>query len=270
MKKVPLSKLPEPRALARGLYADGEEFVALLESGMGYAERSRYTLVAWGVAEEYVSWGPDVYKMAYTAYKKIRQFNSPFGGDVVIGAVSYDASAYIEPLLLRYGKVDKTLPAAFFIKPEGWVLYDKLLGRAYIYGELPALKSGGVDPPRVRGPVAGTDDSSFKRWVAEAKRRIEEGEIFQVVLSRHVDFAVDGDLFSLYTSMASINPSPYMYFIKWRGLYLLGTSPELLVKVQGDRAETHPIAGTRPRGATEEEDLALEEEMLADEKERAE
>lgn len=270
MRKVPLSKLPEPRALARGLYADGEEFVALLESGMGYAERSRYTLVAWGVAEEYVSWGPDVYKMAYTAYKKIRQFNSPFGGDVVIGAVSYDASAYIEPLLLRYGKVDKTLPAAFFIKPEGWVLYDKLLGRAYIYGELPALKSGGVDSPRVRGPVAGTDDSSFKRWVAEAKRRIEEGEIFQVVLSRHVDFAVDGDLFSLYTSMASINPSPYMYFIKWRGLYLLGTSPELLVKVQGDRAETHPIAGTRPRGATEEEDLALEEDMLQDEKELAE
>jgi anthranilate synthase component 1 len=61
-----------------------------------------------------------------------------------------------------------------------------------------------------------------------------------------------------------------MFFVRWRGLHLLGTSPELLVKVQGDRAETHPIAGTRPRGATEEEDLALEEDMLRDEKELAE
>ncbi len=270
MRKVPLSKLPPPRELAGGLYAGGEEFVALLESGTGYAERSRFSLVAWGVSREYVSWGADVYDAAYQAYRELGRFASPFGGDVVIGAVSYDASAYVEPLLLRYGKVDRSLPAAFFVKPAGWVLYDKLLGRAYVHGELPRLGRRGEEPPAVRGPVAGTDEASFKRWVGEARRRIEEGEIFQVVLSRYLDYAVAGDVFALYTSLASANPSPYMYFVRWRGLHLLGTSPELLVKVQGDRAETHPIAGTRPRGATEEEDLALEEDMLRDEKELAE
>ena len=270
MRKVPLSKLPDPRSLAKSLYARGEDFVALLESGVGYAERSRFTLVAWGVEEEYVSWGADVYQVVDGAYRRLSRGSTPFGGEVAIGALSYDAAAYMEPVLLRYGKVDKSLPTAFFVKPRGWALYDKMLGRAYVYGELPNGGGAPLEPPAVRGPIAETDASSFKRWVAEAKRRIEEGEIFQVVLSRHVDFAVSGDAFALYASLAAVNPSPYMFFVKWRDLHLLGTSPELLVKVQGDRAETHPIAGTRPRGATEEEDLALEEEMLTDEKERAE
>lgn len=270
ISKIPLSKLPQPRELAHWLYQSGEEFVALLESGQGYAERSRYTLVAWGVEEEYVSYGADLYKVLDAAYRGLRRYNSPFGGDLAIGVVAYDAAAYVEPVLLRYGKVSKEVPAAFFVRPGGYVLYDKLLGRAYVVGEVPRAGSVNGDRPRVRGPIAETDASSFKKWVAEARRRLEEGEAFQVVLSRHVDYAADGDLFALYSSMAELNPSPYMYFLKWGELAVLGTSPELLVKVQGDRAETHPIAGTRPRGATEEEDLALEEEMLRDEKELAE
>ncbi|MFN7105086.1 MAG: chorismate-binding protein [Pyrobaculum sp.] len=262
--KIPLSKLPQPRELAHMLYTAGEDFVALLESGQGYIERSRYTLVAWGVEREYISYGVDLYKTLDTAYREALQ-----SSHMAIGVVSYDAVAYIEPVLLRYGKIDREVPLAFFVKPRGYLLYDKLLGRAYLHGELPRLSPKGGEV-YIQGPVGETDHTSFLKWVVEARRRIQEGEIFQVVLSRYEEFRVAGDLFRLYINMADLNPSPYMYFLKWRDIYLLGTSPELLVKVVGDRAETHPIAGTRPRGISEEEDIALEEELLKDEKELAE
>jgi anthranilate synthase, component I (EC 4.1.3.27) len=122
----------------------------------------------------------------------------------------------------------------------------------------------------VTGPVAGTDPVEFIKWVDEARRRIAEGEVLQVVLSRWVEYKARGDLFRLYAALADTNPSPYMYFVKYGDLHLIGTSPELLIKVSNGRVETHPIAGTRPRGSTEDEDLALEEEMLRDEKELAE
>lgn len=268
MRKVPLSRLPPPRELAHGLYLAGEEFVALLESGQGFGDRARYTVVAWGVAEEHVSYGPDLYEVLSAAHRSLPAGGGPFGGGLAIGAVAYDAVAYMEPLLLRYGKVDRGSPAAFLVRPAGFLVYDRLLGRAYLEGDLPRLGGHG-ERPAVR-PLGGTDPASFMRWVAEARERLAAGEAFQVVLSRRLEYAVKGDLFALYASMAEANPSPYMYFLSYRGLALLGTSPELLVRVQGDRAETHPIAGTRPRGSTEEEDLALEEDMLRDEKERAE
>ncbi|MBP1449138.1 MAG: chorismate-binding protein, partial [Thermoproteus sp.] len=112
--------------------------------------------------------------------------------------------------------------------------------------------------------VYGAGDESVKC------ERIRDGEIFQVVLSRREVYDVGGNLFPLYERLADLNPSPYMYFLSSGDLALIGTSPELLVKVDGDIVETHPIAGTRPRGATDDEDLALEDEMLKDEKELAE
>ena len=269
MRKIPLSKLPTPRELAASLYGSGE-FVVLLESGMGYAERSRYTLVAWGVEEEYVSYGVDLQRVLERAYGALSKYPSPLGGDVVVGFLTYDAAAYIEPVLLKYGKVERGAPAAVFIKPRGYLLYDKLLGRAYLAGEEPpaVFKSrGGVEVRRFAG---GTDHLAFMKWVAEARSRIRDGEAFQIVLSRYEDYIVEGDLFTLYERLAEVSPTPYMYFMYWRDVAIFGASPELLVKTVGDRVETHPIAGTRPRGATEEEDLALEEDMLRDEKELAE
>ncbi|MEM1807724.1 MAG: anthranilate synthase component I, partial [Pyrobaculum sp.] len=90
MRKIPLSKLPTPRELAASLYGSGE-FVVLLESGMGYAERSRYTLVAWGVEEEYVSYGVDLQRVLERAYGALSKYPSPLGGDVVVGFLTYDA-----------------------------------------------------------------------------------------------------------------------------------------------------------------------------------
>jgi anthranilate synthase component 1 len=268
--KIPLSKLPTPRELAHRLYLAGEEFVALLESGQGFAERARYTLVAWGVERAYVASGPDLQQVLYEAQRGLRRDGGPFGGDVAIGALTYEAAYYLEPHLLRYGKIDRGVPAAFLVVPAGYLVYDKLLGRGYLRGELPKLPDAGGGGVQVKGPVAATEPSQFMQWVAEAKRRIEEGEILQVVLSRWVEYETRGDLFRLYNALAESNPSPYMYFLKYGDIHMVGTSPELLVKVSNGRVETHPIAGTRPRGGTEEEDLALEEDMLSDEKELAE
>ncbi|MFD0586910.1 anthranilate synthase component I [Paenibacillus sp. GCM10027627] len=106
--------------------------------------------------------------------------------------------------------------------------------------------------------------------VEQAKEYIRSGDIFQVVLSQRFSIETDVDPLHVYRVLRTMNPSPYMYYLKMGEEVIVGTSPEALVKVTDGRVETRPIAGTRPRGATPEEDKALEVELLADEKERAE
>ncbi|WP_337103463.1 anthranilate synthase component I [Paenibacillus sp. YIM B09110] len=106
--------------------------------------------------------------------------------------------------------------------------------------------------------------------IEKAKEYIRAGDIFQVVLSQRFSIETDIDPLHVYRVLRTMNPSPYMYYLKMGEEIIVGTSPEALVKVSGDKLETRPIAGTRPRGKTPEEDLAYERELLADEKERAE
>lgn len=106
--------------------------------------------------------------------------------------------------------------------------------------------------------------------VEQAKEYIRSGDIFQVVLSQRFSIDTDIDPLHVYRVLRTMNPSPYMYYLKMGEEVIVGTSPEALVKVTNGRVETRPIAGTRPRGVTPEEDKALELELLADEKERAE
>ncbi|UYZ20387.1 anthranilate synthase component I [Mesobacillus jeotgali] len=110
----------------------------------------------------------------------------------------------------------------------------------------------------------------FEKSVKTAKSLIEEGEIFQVVLSRRLSADAKGDPFSFYRKLRVDNPSPYMYFIDFEGYVVAGTSPESLVKYRNGTMITNPIAGTRPRGKTAEEDIKLELELEQDEKELAE
>lgn len=110
----------------------------------------------------------------------------------------------------------------------------------------------------------------FDEMVTTAKRHIYEGDIFQVVLSQRFETPFEGDPFYLYRALRQINPSPYLFFLDFGAFALVGSSPEVLVRVEDGRAELLPIAGTRPRGATPEADLALERELSADAKERAE
>jgi anthranilate synthase component 1 len=110
----------------------------------------------------------------------------------------------------------------------------------------------------------------YEESVHRAKAYIASGDIFQVVLSKRHDFKVKGDLTSFYLALRRINPSPYMYFLKMGERKIVGSSPEMLVRVQGHSVETFPIAGTRPRVEDPVKNKALTEDLLSDPKERAE
>jgi anthranilate synthase component I len=110
----------------------------------------------------------------------------------------------------------------------------------------------------------------FEEQVRVAKEHIAAGDIYQVVLSQRFEADLAADPFTVYRALRHVNPSPYMYFIRMGGVSVAGSSPEMLVRVEGTRVETHPIAGTRRRGRNNEEDMRLAEELKRNEKERAE
>jgi anthranilate synthase component 1 len=130
-----------------------------------------------------------------------------------------------------------------------------------------------LDFPTSAQPVAGTSTYAREKFLADVKRikeYIVAGDAFQVLLARRIDVPHDFSSTSLYRALRAINPSPYMYHLVLDGLEIVGSSPELLVRVERGRVTVRPIAGTRPRGKTSEEDEALMVELSADEKERAE
>lgn len=110
----------------------------------------------------------------------------------------------------------------------------------------------------------------FSSMVEKAKSHIYEGDIFQVVLSQRFEASMSGDSFMLYRALRMVNPSPYLFFLDFDDFQIVGSSPEVLVRVQDKEVRVLPIAGTRPRGNTHEEDLALEEDLKQDPKEVAE
>ncbi|HUK24839.1 MAG TPA: anthranilate synthase component I [Terriglobales bacterium] len=117
---------------------------------------------------------------------------------------------------------------------------------------------------------AGASRERFVKMVERAKEYIAAGDIFQVVLSQRLDFVPEVPPFDIYRALRTVNPSPYMYFLRLGDMHVLGSSPEMLVRVTGHKLEYRPIAGTHPRGKDEIEDQELEKKMLGDEKERAE
>jgi anthranilate synthase component 1 len=110
----------------------------------------------------------------------------------------------------------------------------------------------------------------FEEAVRKAKEYIVAGDVIQVVLSQKFSGEISGEDFSLYRNLRSVNPSPYMFYLNFGDIKLIGASPEILVRLTDGKIELRPIAGTRPRGATPEEDKAFEKDLLADPKERAE
>jgi anthranilate synthase component I len=119
-------------------------------------------------------------------------------------------------------------------------------------------------------PTSNTTPAEYERMVRAAKDYIAAGDIFQVVLSQRFEAPFELPPFSLYRALRRVNPSPYLYFLNLGDFAIAGSSPEILVKVSGGTVTVRPIAGTRPRGDTPHEDKALEVELLADPKERAE
>ena len=118
--------------------------------------------------------------------------------------------------------------------------------------------------------TSNVSKAEFEQMVRTAKEHIAAGDIYQVVLSQRFEAPFAADPFTVYRALRHVNPSPYMYFLRVGSRSIVGSSPEMLVRVEGRRVETHPIAGTRPRGRTEDEDVRLAEELKRNEKERAE
>ena len=146
---------------------------------------------------------------------------------------------------------------------------DELVARLQ---QPPSSKLGEIDP---RGPLTLKYESNFTREAFEAAVRqgqeyIKAGDIFQFVPSQRLRVPSHADPFDVYRALRIINPSPFMFYLKSPMCTLIGSSPEILCRVVGDKVTTRPLAGTRRRGATDEEDQALEKELLADPKERAE
>jgi anthranilate synthase component 1 len=125
-------------------------------------------------------------------------------------------------------------------------------------------------PPTTAEPVSEFGEAEFKAAVQKAKDYIGAGDIMQVVLSQRMARPFASSPLSLYRALRGLNPSPYMFFYDFGGFHVVGSSPEILVRLEGDTVTLRPIAGTRPRGLTREDDLRLADELLADPKECAE
>ncbi|MDD4979865.1 MAG: anthranilate synthase component I [Candidatus Omnitrophica bacterium] len=118
--------------------------------------------------------------------------------------------------------------------------------------------------------ISNFKEKEFCKIVNKARDYIKKGDIIQTVLSQRFEIKIDKDPFDIYRDLRSLNPSPYMFFLKLKEVTLVGSSPEILVRCEDGIARTRPIAGTRPRGKNEKEDKQLEKELLEDKKERAE
>jgi len=215
-----------------------------------------------------------------------------FGG--AVGYFSYGTGRWSERIPDSHPN-DLGIPEAKLLFFDNVVVFDHVLQRLYVVANvftkddtiadaerrlesaLERLRRANVDPlsfphdaPAARFGCNLTRDA-FEQMVREAKEEIVAGEIFQIVVSQRweTEFPTREALL-LYRALRSINPSPYMFLLRTNECTLVGASPEMLVRVTGDLVETRPIAGTRPRGLTHEEDVRLENALLADPKENAE
>ncbi|PRR74698.1 anthranilate synthase component I [Neomoorella humiferrea] len=222
--------------------------------------------------------------------------SSRFSGGLV-GYLGYDLVREIENLP-QHTVDDLQLPDAYLTLHRTFLIYDHLrrtvrvacLGQggeeaARSYEEAVAVINSLVKnlerPARIKGDKdkgvvsggswqANMTRKEFIAKVQRAKDYIAAGDIFQVVLSQRLNSPFHGDPLAVYRRLRVLNPSPYMFYLNLPGVQLVGSSPEMLVRVEGDRIDYSPIAGTRPRGRTPKEEQHLMQELLNDEKERAE
>jgi anthranilate synthase component 1 len=238
-----------------------------------------------------------------TLRELMNSFQSPFvpglprftGG--AVGYFGYETSAWFEPTTRR----DGGSPAAG--DDAGFMVFDTVLAFDHVQHRILLIANARIAPDEdlkslyqfacakieflereleralsIKRPVstdavtlaANMSQDAYESIVKRAKEYIAAGDIYQVVLSRRFEADVAVDAFTVYRALRHVNPSPYMFFIRMGDRSIVGASPEMLVRVEGRHAVTHPIAGTRRRGQTEEEDMRLADELKRSEKERAE
>ena len=237
------------------------------------------------------------------------EFRAPFvpglprlsGG--AVGYIGYDSSVVFEPALADAWSSASWATTADPADDAGFMLFDSVLAFDHVkhriliianarvtadddlealYGFACAridflereLERGLSQSPGPAGGAPAIESNvtreAFEAGVRTIKEHIAAGDIYQAVLSQRFETRIAADPFTVYRALRHVNPSPYMYFMRLGDLAIVGSSPEMLVRVEAGRVETHPIAGTRPRGSSDEEDLRLAEELKRNEKERAE
>ncbi|MCA1808416.1 MAG: anthranilate synthase component I family protein [Kiritimatiellia bacterium] len=216
-----------------------------------------------------------------------------FGG--VVGFLAYEAVTAFERLPAPRPPQGSQRPCSRFLQADDLIVFDNLRHTMHLI----VCSRPGNDPPaayqaacgkldqieaRLRQPapspagavhappefIANMSQESYCAAVARAREYIEAGDVIQVVLSQRWQAHTTVPPLQMYRALRLLNPSPYMYFLKIGGQTLVGSSPEIMVRLTGSRLELRPIAGTRPRGGTEQDDRRLADDLLADEKEKAE
>jgi len=219
-----------------------------------------------------------------------------YGG--AVGFLAYEMVRFFEPKVPKARIDDLGLPDAYFIVADSLLIFDhlqrkmKVLVNAFVEGDAGAAYDAAVariaqieaalqqpaslppfepvaDPVKAEPEVNMTRDA-YVRMTEAMQEYIRAGDIFQVVPSQRFSVPFSGSALSLYRALRFVNPSPYMFCIKFGDIALVGSSPETHVRCENGLAEIHPIAGTRPRKTRPEDDEAMERELLADPKERAE
>ncbi len=213
----------------------------------------------------------------------------------MVGYLTYEMVSFFEAIP---SNLPENSPIAHFIVPDELIIFDNI--RHTLFALVISFPETGDDPGRIyrtagnrlntlvrkmntpiieesAGPVApdydlkpAGDPENYRGRVSKTKEYILEGEIIQAVISQPFVCAPAPDLWSLYRAQRFVNPSPYMFYFKLGKTALIGSSPETMVRLENGVASLRPIAGTRPRGGTEQADRALADELLQDEKERAE
>ncbi len=220
-----------------------------------------------------------------------------FSGGLV-GYFGYETIAYIEPRVCKVNKPDPLgCPDIVLMVSEDILVFDNLSGKLLLLThadpseenayhnaiarlqqlasnlrELQAKTAPHPSPKKINEDdfVSGFTQAGYEQAVKTAKKYITDGDIMQVVLSQRMSIPYSAAPLNLYRALRSLNPSPYMFFINLDDFHIVGSSPEILVRLEDDTVTVRPIAGTRRRGSTPELDLALEQELLADPKEIAE
>ncbi|MFI3155719.1 MAG: chorismate-binding protein, partial [Methylococcaceae bacterium] len=220
-----------------------------------------------------------------------------FNGGLV-GYFGYETIGYIEPKLRGAEKPDPLgNPDILLMVSEEMLVFDNLSGKMLLlthanpeqadaYNRAVArvndlavkLRELQAKPKKHHAPtkveesdfISGFTQQGFEDAVLKAKEYITDGDIMQVVLSQRMSIPYTASPLNLYRALRCLNPSPYMFYLNLGDFHIVGSSPEILVRLEDNMVTVRPIAGTRPRGATTEQDIALEQDLLADPKELAE
>ena len=219
--------------------------------------------------------------VGYLSYEAVRAFEPRVPSAPGPGLGLPDGVWMLTDALLVFDHLARTIKAVAHVALDDDGLSDEAYDRAEaridelitrLRSEQPKMPIGGelADRPAEDRQVPNTSRERYLEMVEAAREYIAAGDIFQVVLSQRVDVPSNVHPFSVYRALRTINPSPYMFYLDFIDHQIVGASPELLVRLEGHTLTNHPIAGTRPRGATPIEDHALGRDLLEDQKERAE